>query len=345
MILDEITDKNVWESFISQNSPASLFQSWNWGETQRNIKYKKSSANWRIKNKIWRLGIYKNNQLVGIAQVQKVEAIRGRFLHIRHGPIFSSWKSEYLEFLFENLIDLAKKERTWFIRISPLKKDITKTKEILSPIGFHDAPIAQLDGEICWVLDLTQDEEQILLNMRKTTRYLIRQAQKLEVKIVKSSKLNDIKEFLSLYEVTAARQHFVKHQGIKEEFDQFKKDKQILLFKGYFGNKLLAAAIIVFYNHQAVYHHSASIEQKIPVNYLMQWEIIRQAKKRGKKIYNMWGVARWDNLRHPWTGLTLFKKGFGGQQVEYLHTQDLPLSAYYYYTYMIEFLRKIWKGY
>ena len=341
MILKEITDKKVWETFISQNSPASLFQSWNWGEVQRNIKYKKSN----IKNKIWRLGIYDESVLICLAQVVKVIAKRGIFLHIRHGPIFSIWKRKYLEFLIEKLKDLSKKEKSWFIRISPLKMNTSEGESELESYGFIDAPIAQLDGELCWVIDLNQDEDKLLSTMRKTTRYLIRQAQKQGVKVVKTSNKKDLKDFLSLYESTAKRHHFVKHQGIIEEFNEFAKDNQILLFKGYFQGKLLSAAMIVFYNHQAIYHHSASIDQKIPVNYLMQWEIIREAKNRGKKIYNMWGVAPSGNLRHPWVGLSLFKKGFGGETVEYIHTQDLPLTAYYYYTYMIETLRKIWKGY
>ena len=202
-----------------------------------------------------------------------------------------------------------------------------------------------MDGEVCWILDLDKEETILLSDMRKTTRYLIKQAQKLGVEIVKSKNIGDLKEFLRLYEETAIRHHFVQHQGIKEEFEELRKDDQILLFKGYYQKKLLSAALIVFYNHQAIYHHSASIEQKIPVNYLLQWEAVKEAKKRGKSIYNFWGIAPKGKTRHPWWGLSLFKKGFGGREVEYLHAQDYPLSPLYCTTYIIESLRKIWKGY
>ncbi len=77
MNITEVKDKNIWEKFIKEYSPAAFFQSWNWGEVQRNIQ-----------NKLWRLGIYDENQLVGIAQVNKVSAKKGNFLHVRHGPIF-----------------------------------------------------------------------------------------------------------------------------------------------------------------------------------------------------------------------------------------------------------------
>ena len=113
------------------------------------------------------------------------------------------------------------------------------------------------------------------------------------------------------------------------------------IVSGYFQGELLSSALIVFYNNQAIYHHSASKQQKAPVNYLLQWEVIKIAKNKGKSIYNLWGVAPEDNKNHPWAGLSLFKKGFGGYQKNYVVTQDLPLSFSYYLTYIIERLRKL----
>lgn len=165
------------------------------------------------------------------------------------------------------------------------------------------------------------------------------------VEIQKSENRADIPQFLKLYKETASRQNFVEHKGILEEFDLFLKDRQILLFKGKYGKRLLSAALIIFYNDQAIYHHSASMEQKIAVNYLLQWEAIQEAKRRGMAIYNFFGIAPENNSRHPWLGLTLFKKGFGGRKVEYLHAQDLPLSLRYCTTYIVEKIRKIKKGY
>lgn len=341
MEIIEITDKIIWEKFIEDTAPQSLFQSWNWGEVQKNIKYQISI----IKNKIWRLGIFDRNKLVGIAQAQKVIAKRGNFLHLRHGPIFSSWKKSYLEFLINYLKDLNQAEKTLFLRISPLIENNRENNNVLKEYGFIDSPIHSMDGEYCWVLDIDKSEEEILSNMRKTTRYLIKQAERLGVEIKKTTRIENLKEFLKLYDYTSSRHGFVKHKGINEEFIEFSKNNQILLLKGYYQNQLLAAALIVFYNHQAIYHHSASIPSKIPVNYLLQWEAIKEAKQRGKTLYNFWGIAPEEKKKHPWRGLTIFKKGFGGNTIEYLHAQDLPLSPSYYSTYIIESVRKIIKGY
>jgi peptidoglycan pentaglycine glycine transferase (the first glycine) len=339
MKLEEIKNKKIWEKFISDYSPQSLFQSWNWGEVIRD-----QSAN-HPEQKLWRFGFYVKGNLTGIAQVEKVSAKRGDFLHIRHGPIFSSWK----KVPFGNFIEMIKKsagrESAGFIRISPLIGNSEENIKLLRQIGFRDAPIHALDGELCWVLDLGPAEEDLMAQMRKTTRYLIRQAQKLGVKIIKSRNPADLKDFHALYEKTARRHSFVQHKGIEEEFRKFLKDDQVILMKGYYQNKLLSEAIILFYNNQAIYHHSASIEQKIPVNYLLQWEVIREAKKRGMELYNFWGIAPEGKARHPWLGHTMFKKGFGGRKTEYLHAQDLPLSWSYGKTYLIEWARRIKKGY
>ncbi|OGG26764.1 hypothetical protein A2960_01160 [Candidatus Gottesmanbacteria bacterium RIFCSPLOWO2_01_FULL_39_12b] len=338
--IKDIDNKKIWEKFITKNSPQSVFQSWNWGETIK--KCQMSNVKCQM---LWRLGVYDKDNLIGIAQVIKVKAKKGTFLHLRHGPVLSLWKKEYFESLFTHLKSLGKKENAFFIRISPLLPESKDNRNFFRRFGFIHSPIHRMDGEVCWVLDLTKSEVELLSGMRKTTRYLIRQAEKLGVKIVKSTDLADIDEFLKLYDTTAKRHHFVRHTGIKEEFTEFLKDDNIMLFKGYYANKLLSAALIIFYNYQAIYHHSASIEQKIPVNYLLQWEIIKEAKNRGKKIYNLWGVAPNNNPRHPWKGLTLFKQGFGGKQLEYLHAMDYPLSIKYCATYLIEYLRKLYKGY
>ena len=66
------------------------------------------------------------------------------------------------------------------------------------------------------------------------------------------------------------------------------------------------------------------------------WEAIKEAKKRGCQYYNFWGIHQPGRTPKSWDGLTLFKQGFGGDQVNYLTTQDLILSPKYFLTYWYE---------
>ena len=186
--------------------------------------------------------------------------------------------------------------------------------------------------------------------MRKTTRYLIRQAQKNpDIEIVKTQNIEDLKKFNEIYCSTATRHKFVPFslKYIQNQFSSFSPDNQILIFLGKYKNEVVSSAVIVFWQNVGFYHHGASLSKynKIPVSYLLQWEVIKEAKKRECQKYNFWGIITPDdNKNHPWAGLSLFKKGFGGHRKDYVQTQDLPLSKIYYLTYIFEKMRKIKRG-
>lgn len=321
---------------LESNLPyISFFQSWNWGEVQR-----------KLGNPIIRLGVYNNKKLVGVCLVVEIKARRGHYLHLRHGPILLQFNSHF-PFLLDHITKKARELRCDFIRISPLIEEHTFDIRFLRERGFRNAPIHNMDAENAWVLDLDPSDEELLSSMRKTTRYLIRKAQKMPIHVRSTTKLSDFSSFTRLYIITSKRHSFVPHRGMKEELSIFSKDNQAKLFLAEYKRKIIAGALIIFYGNQAIYHHGATDDtyRDIPAAYLMQWEIIKEAKVLGKKIYNLWGVVKEERKNHPWQGLTLFKTGFGGRRINFIHAQDLPLAPLYWKTYLIEYGTKIFKGY
>lgn len=331
--IQTISDKLIWEHFNLSYQYASIFQSWNYGEAQR-----------KIGEKIERLGFYIKNQIIGIAQVTHVHARRGAFLHIRGGPVFKNW-IDYIG-CFPLIRHYALEKKYSFIRNSPpiLAMD-KKNSSIFNQLGFRDVPIPLLDAEVSWILDLNKTEDQLLGGMRKTTRYLIKKAQKLGVKVIQSNKIKAAEDLLNIYKIMTKEKGIVPHKGIVEEFKEFIKDDQAVIFLAHYKNRLLGAALILFYGNEGIYHHSAHLrsEENVPISYLIQWEAIKEAKRRGKQIYNFWGIEPTGNPKHPWAGLTLFKKGFGGSQRHFIRAQDYPLSSKYRFTWIIETLRKVVK--
>lgn len=329
-----VVSRERWESFLLSHQPDALFQSWLWGEVLD-----------QQGKMVWRFGLYDGNRLVGIFAVVKTPALRGSFLHIRHGPVFVQQSITYWNHVLAFLRNLAVQENVWFVRVSPLIGSTDGHTALLRSLHLHPAAIHAMDAELCWVLDLTPSEEELLMGMRKTTRYEIRRAQKLGVSIEKSENPRDISYFHKLYESTSERHGFVPHSGIDEEFTVFANVHKALLFLGKYEGEVLGAALILFYGNQAIYHHSASISNTVGVNYLIQWEATKEAKKRGMNVYNFWGIAPENKFNHPWRGLSLFKKGFGGRIVEYIHAHDFPISPFYYLTRSIETVRRITKHY
>lgn len=325
-----IESRKIWENFVLREAPQALFQSWLWGQVQEKMGLA-----------IWRLGFYQNQKLIGIAQASFVHARRGKYLHIRHGPIINTFDSQAWQAAVTEIKNLAQKGKAWFVRMSPLIAFSDSQAQLFVQLGFREAPILGLDAQRCWVLDLGKKADELLAGMRKTTRYEIRRAEKLGVCVIKSTKVVHLKQFLNLYEETARRQHFVGHSGIVEEFTIFAKENRALLFLGEHNGELLAAALVIFYGGQAIYHHGASKVSQAPVSYLVQWEAIREAQKRGLKVYNFWGISPEDAINHPWRGLSLFKRGFGGREIEYLPAYDLPLNRAYYLTYLFETCQRL----
>jgi len=339
MDISQITDKEAWESFIVGHDTDSFLHSWNWGE------FNKATG-----DKIWRLGLFVAGAPKGMALVIKVEARRGTFLFVPHGPIVDREedRAEVLGELKTYLTELAKKERASFIRISPDFERSDENLKLFRELGFKDAPIHMMHPEITWILDISKDEETLLREMRKTHRNLIRRAGKDGVEILKSAAEDYLKHFYDIHMETVQRHGFVpfSYDYIKAELDSFKRDDQILIFNARYQEKIISSAIIVFYGNEAFYHHGASSSaySKVPSSYLTLWEAILEAKRRGATKFNFYGIVD-NNPKHPWFGLSQFKKGFGGAESCLVHCQDLPLSWGYYPAYMVELIRKIKRGY
>lgn len=329
----EVKGKAVWEKFVLGQEDSSFLQSWNWGETNR-----------QVGEKIFRLGVFEGKKLVGVGLIIKTRAKRGDHFLIPGGPLINWKKPSQVSAFFDYVKDLARKEKVWFIRCRPQLRESPKSRKIFKSLGFRSAPM-HLHAETTWVLDITPGEEELLMGMRKTTRYLVRRSQKENLSIEMSQDPKDAAILYNLQEETVKRHGFVgfPKELFAAQLKTFGKEDQASLFIGRHKKEVLAASIFIFYGQTAYYHHSASTLKypKIPASYFMQWEVIKEAKKRGCKTYNLWGISPVDNPRHRFWGVTLFKMGFGGERVDFLHAQDFPVSPTYWATYAFETLRRV----
>ncbi len=339
MEVAEISSKSEWEGFVIKNNPDSFLHSWNWGEFNRNSG-----------EKIWRLRLRDEGKLEAVALVIKVKARRGTFLFVPQGPIVAGGVSggKIIRALRDYLVRLGKEEKAAFIRISPLFPKSEENLDIFRSLGFEDAPIHMMHPETTWILDISKDEDTILREMKKNHRNLIRRAEKDGVAIEQGDSEEYLKTFYEIHMETVRRHHFIpfSYGYIKDELLSFREDGQIRIFNARYQGKVISSAIIVFYGHEAFYHHGSSSSEyaKVPSSYLALWEAIREARRRGMARFNFYGIVE-DKPKHPWYGLSRFKKGFGGYEENLVHCQDLPLSWKYRITYMVELIRKIKRGY
>jgi lipid II:glycine glycyltransferase (peptidoglycan interpeptide bridge formation enzyme) len=134
-----------------------------------------------------------------------------------------------------------------------------------------------------------------------------------------------------------------------------KQNLQAKLYLAEYNNKIIAANVVLFFGDMAVYLHGASSNEhrNLMAPYLLQWRQITDAKKIGCKKYDFWGIspmvrqAHYDNnvilslskdeknKKSDWQGITRFKKGFGGEEKNYIGAYDMVFDSIGYAIYRL----------
>lgn len=331
-----IDDKLIWENALLKFSEANFLQSWNWGQFQQNLG-----------KKVFRIAFYKKNNLLGLVQLIKESAKRGPYFSVGGGPLLN-WKNKLL---LENFITtirvFGKAEKVWFLRIRPQILDTPENRLLVKKLGFSPAPM-HLHAQTTWQLNLEPSKDDLFDSMKKGHRYELKKAFKNNIKIILSRKISDVNLLYKLQLNTARRQKFVpfSQDFLQKQFEQFLKDDSTLIFKAVLNKKVIGMAMVIFFGKEAIYHYAASTQKgrEVSAAYAICWSAILEAKKRGFKNFNFWGIAPKDKVNHRFARLNHFKKGFGGFGANYLPAHDFLISKYYYLTYSFELLRKLVRG-
>lgn len=353
-MIRQITDETTWNEFLLGQHPNTFLQSWEWGQVQR-----------RLGEDVCYFGFFTGDRQVGACLVITVNARRGRHYLIPHGPILYSAAS--LQSLLAELTDYlrrqASRDRVVALRVAPLIKNTPDSRRLFRSLGFRPAPL-HVHAELTWMREVTAPEEEMLAGMRKTTRHAIRRAQAAGVtEEVKGGTAllhaETLDRFYRLYEQTQTRHHFVPYSRatLAAQLEEFSRHDRAYVVLARHGGRDVAAVICFHFGRTVFYYHGASLKMpsSIPAAQLAQWVAIKEAKRRGATRYNFWGIAP-EEVRnpkkrfltpyhHPFTGITTFKKGFGGYAIDYLHAQDRPLSPWYWKLWLIETLRKKKRGF
>jgi lipid II:glycine glycyltransferase (peptidoglycan interpeptide bridge formation enzyme) len=340
--IQEIQSRELWDQFLKTQEYTLFVQSSNYGEFYKSLG-----------EEYFLLGILNNDGvIVGGGLVVSTHARRGKFLYIPYGPFLPEGEERYeaLQIFGKYLREYARKYKYSFIRVSPFLEDTDENNALFRSLWYRPSPMHIL-AENTWILDVRPDEEKLLAAMNKNHRNLIRRCEREGVTIQMTSVGADLKPLAKLLDITATRHNFVRFSDlyIQNEFNVFLPDNAVL-FEAFLPDGTRdASAIIFFYGSMAVYRHSASLgkDNKLPTSYLLQWRVIQEAKKRGMKCYNFWGIApETANKKHPFFGITHFKKGFGGASRNVMHCHDMIIRPLpYTLNWIIESVRRLKRGF
>ena len=265
-------------------------------------------------------------------QVEGVSVIKHE-LRLGKSYLYSSRPSpsdlggqSYFGEILHKINGIAKEENAIFLKIDFEGIDGIDLKD------FKFVKSANIQPQRTLILDIAKSEEELLGQMYSKTRYNIGLAEKKGISARGGSALGgkNFEEFWKLMEQTTKRDGFHAHP--KEYYRKLLEIPGVELFVAEYQNKIIAANIVVFYNKTAIYLHGASdYEQRnLMAAPLLQWEQIREAKKRGCAEYDFWGI---DEIK--WPGVTRFKKGFSGKEIDYPGAHDLIFQPLWYKIYKI----------
>jgi len=349
MQIIEINDREKLNIFLKDNK-ASMLQSFDWGEFQN-----------MVGRKIWRIGLEENNVLIASALIVKMDLNKSlNYLYCGRGPVFNSKfqikndKSnpnvkDQMPKLLDEIKNIAKEEKAMFLRIDPDWNLDEVNVRFLEDLGFKKAK-KEVQPKDTWILDLSKNEEELMSGMHGKARYNIRLAQKKDIKVNRYSDINEIKntkfeEFWKILEKTSARDKFGLHPKdyYIKQLEYFGKKDFINLFLAELNSKVVAGIIVSFWGDTAVYMHGASDYEfrKYMAPNVLQWEGIKEAKARGCRYYDFWGIKPENKIIMPtekvedWEGISRFKRGFGGFEKNYIGAWDLVYRKGLYFLYSL----------
>ncbi len=254
----------------------------------------------------------------------------GTYLYIPRGPIFFEDSSSLAPSSrsIEKLFALARAGKAKWIRIEPESSaslEVLKRQAALAHAGGSASELAvtkaphDMQPKAVFVVDISKSEEALLADMKPKTRYNIRLAEKKKVRVVISTDASYRDAFLDLVCATASRKHIAPHPRdyYEKMLDTFLGEGGAL-FVALHEEDILGINLVIFHEGKATYLHGGSSEKKrgFMAPFLLQWEAIREAKRRGCEAYDFGGIApvAGGETSFPtvssWAGITRFKMGF-----------------------------------
>ena len=229
-----------------------------------------------------------------------------------------------------SLVALAKSQDAAFIRIEPLGFDFEPEKHHLSEVNFSQPAYT-------WCVDLTQEKDEIIANMKQNNRSIYRNYHKKDMTYEESTNPDDIEYLCSLLKGVASHNQINVHseEYLKRQTEVLMKQNVAKLHFIKLKDEIIASALTYRCNGTVYYAHAAADyeHRRLAASTALLGEIITRAKDEGFESCDLYGITTDDNPNEKWKGFTKFKKSFGGYEKKLSKTYDLPVKKSIYFIY------------
>lgn len=325
--------KGEYTKFLEGHERCNFQQSLEWG----NVK-----TNW-IKEVV--LAENENKEIIGSVCVWiRKMPIFGNMMYASRGPVCDIHNKDVLEQLTEGVKELGKKYNAFVFRMEPdIEKNDQEFRNIVEQLGYKIKDNAkdfkdEIQPRFVFRLNIKdKTEDEILQNCHSKTRYNIRLAKRKGV-VVKEGTRDDLKDFHKIMIETGSRDGFIIRslEYFEKMYDELAPNHMKLLM-AYYEDKPISGIIPIMYGNKTWYLYGASsnAHRNLMPNYLLQWEMIKEAIRNKNDVYNFRGVSGVVDENHPQYGLYRFKKGFGADFTEFIGEVYLPFKPMTYKLYKL----------
>ena len=146
--------------------------------------------------------------------------------------------------------------------------------------------------------------------------------------------------FFKFYEEVAKKDNFQTNERnyLKNQLKYDFATLYIAEFTDENDKKIPIAATIMYTGKDACYYAYAGADyefRKKEGGAILLTQMLMDARAAGKKFFDFWGITTSENPKDPWYGFTKFKKSFGGRQIDYAGTYDIPINRKKYALYSL----------
>jgi peptidoglycan pentaglycine glycine transferase (the first glycine) len=320
--------REAWDGFVVSQPGGHLLQSWGWGDF-------KARFGWQP----LRIALSQNGHLVAAMQALLRRLPVGKMAYAPKGPVLGRQDDPIAEKLLQAAHRALRQSGAIFLKIEPDWPDTPEAQTWVQRRGFHQSA-QTIQPRHTILVDLDRSEEAILEGMKPKWRYNTRLAERKGVR-VREGNAADLDSFYGLMQLTEERDEFAVHsrEYYEQVWQEFAPRAQAGLMLAEHEGQILAGLMAFAFGRKAWYMYGASANEKrhLMPNHLLQWEAMRWAKSQGCQSYDLWGIPDLDVAtleaavqedKTPtapppalW-GVYKFKRGFGGQPVQYVGAWD-----------------------
>jgi lipid II:glycine glycyltransferase (peptidoglycan interpeptide bridge formation enzyme) len=319
-------DASAWTTFLAGTTSGDFLHDWAWadvaafdGQPQR------------------RFVLTDDDAIVAIVAAQARMILGGReFWYVPHGPVLDyadPRAGERVRALVIGLREVARRHSAVAVKLEPRLERDDPSLTSLAGRGLRRTE-EWLQVAHSRIVELPDDDEALMAAFDKDTRYSVRRAERegVEVSVVDdASDRRAIDDLHALVAETQARAGFPLPplERYRIAWRALAGAGRAAILEARLEGELLASGMVVLEGDRSFYLFSGSRreergEPKRYASYALQWAMMKLARERGSRHHDLWGVAPPDaGPEHPWHGVGLFKKGFGGREVLWAGSWDL----------------------